>query len=56
MTPPHAKFLKRVSFLLGIFPGGTVVKNSPGSAGDPGDSGLIPGSQRSPREGNDNPL
>ena len=30
-----------------------VVKNSPASAGD---AGLIPGSGRSPGEGNDNPL
>ena len=33
-----------------------MVKNSPGSAGDPRDSGSIPGSGRSPRKGNDNPL
>ena len=32
---------------------GTVVKNPPASAGD---AGLIPGSGRSPREGNGNPL
>ena len=35
------------------FPGGTVVKNPPANAGD---SGSIPGSGRSPREGNGNPL
>ena len=35
------------------FPGGTVVKNSPASAGD---VGWISGSGRSPGEGNDNPL
>ena len=35
------------------FPGGSVVKNSPASAGD---TGLIPGSGRSPGEGNGNPL
>ena len=34
------------------FPGGTEVKN----AGDTRDSGLISGSRRSSREGNDNPL
>ena len=34
------------------FPGGSVVKN-PVNAGD---LGLIPGSGRSPGEGNDNPL
>ena len=35
------------------FPGGTVVKNTPANAGD---EGLIPGSRRSPGEGNGNPL
>ena len=35
------------------FPGVSVVKNSPANAGD---SGLIPGWGRSPREGNGNPL
>ena len=35
------------------FPGGSVVKNSPASAGN---VGSIPGSGRSPREGNSNLL
>ena len=35
------------------FPGGSVVKNLPVSAGD---VGLVPGLERSPGEGNDNPL
>ena len=35
------------------FAGGSVVKNPPANAGD---AGLIPGSGRSPREGNSNPL
>ena len=35
------------------FSGGSVVKNLPANAGD---MGLIPGSGRSPGEGNDNPL
>ena len=35
------------------FPGGSVVKNSPASAGD---TGSIPGLRRSPGEGNGNPL
>ena len=35
-----------------IFPSGTVVKNSPVSAGDAGNSGSIPGLGRSPGEGN----
>ena len=33
-----------------------VVKNPPASAGDDRDAGLIPGSGRSPGEGNGNPL
>ena len=33
-----------------------MVKNPPDNAGDAGDAGLIPGSGKSPREGNDNPL
>ena len=33
-----------------------MVKNSPANAGDVRDAGLIPGSGRSPGEGNDNPL
>ena len=35
------------------FPGGSVVKNPPANGGD---EGLIPGSGRSPGEGNDNPF
>ena len=35
---------------------GAVVKNSPANAGDWKDMGLIPGSERSPRVGNGNPL
>ena len=35
------------------FPGGSVVKNPPVNEGD---TGLIPGSGRSPGEGNANPL
>ena len=38
------------------FPGGSVVKNVPASAGDTGDMGLIPGLERSPGRGNGNPL
>ena len=33
-----------------------MVKNLPANAGDIGDTGSIPGSERSPREGNGNPL
>ena len=38
------------------FPGGSVVKNPPANAEDTGDTGLIPGSGRSPGGGNSNPL
>ena len=40
-------------FLSTGFPGGSVVKNLPASAGD---IGVIPGSGRSPGVGNGNPL
>ena len=38
------------------FPGGSMVNNPPASAGDARDTSLIPGSGRSPGEGNGNPL
>ena len=38
------------------FPDSAVVKNPPTNAGDIRDAGLIPGSGRSPGEGNGNPL
>jgi len=38
------------------FPGGSVVKNLPASAGDTRDVGSIPGSGRSPEVGNGNLL
>ena len=38
------------------FPGGSVVKNLPANAGDVRDLGSIPGSGKSPGEGNGNPL
>ena len=38
------------------FPGGSVVKNPPANAGDARDMGLITGSERSPGEGDGNPL
>ena len=38
------------------FPGGTVIKNPPVNAGDAGDSDSVPGSERSPGDGNGNPL
>ena len=39
-----------------VLPGGTVVKNPPGNAGDTGHVRLIPGLGRSPGGGNGNPL
>ena len=39
-----------------VLPGGAVVKNLPANVGDAGDLGLIPGSRRSPAEGNGSPL
>ena len=39
-----------------LWTGGSVVKNPPANAGDPRDANLIPGSGRSPGEGNSNPL
>ena len=41
---------------IGGFPGGSVVKNEPASAGDTRHTGLIPGSGRSPGVENGNPL
>ena len=38
------------------FPGGAVVKNLPANAGDSGDVGSAPGSERSPGVRNGNPL
>ena len=38
------------------FPGGSVLKNLPASAGDMEDQGSVPGCRRAPGEGNDNPL
>ena len=35
-------------------PGGTVVKNPPANSGDTRDASLVPGSGRSPGEGNGN--
>ena len=38
------------------FPGDSVVKNLPANAGDTGEVSSVPGSGRSPRGGNGNPL
>ena len=48
-------FCHPVPSLMG-FPGGSMVKNLPTNAGNAGDTSLIPGSRRSPGEGNGNPL
>ena len=38
------------------FLSGSVVKNPPANAGDPGDASSVPGSGRSPGRGNGDPL
>jgi len=38
------------------FPGDTMINNWPANAGGPRDAFLIPGYERSPIEGNGNPL
>ena len=43
-----------IKYAMG-FPGGSVVKNLPGSAEDTGDAGSAPGLGRSPGGGNGNP-
>ena len=52
LTGHKQAILVSLNFKLG-FPGRSVVKNPPANAGD---VGLIPGSGRSPGEGNGNPL
>ena len=42
--------------LTGWLSWGSVLKTLPANAGDTGDVGLIPGSERSPEKGKDNPL
>ena len=53
---PRAKQKPRLLNCSWVIPGGTLVKNPPASAGDVRDAGSIPGSGRSPGEGNGNPL
>ena len=43
-----------ISLVAQGFPGGSVVKSPSANAGDSGDSGLIPGLERSPGKGNGN--
>ena len=52
MRPGEVNDLSKVSYIIG-FPGGSVVKNPSANARD---AGSIPGSGRSPRKGNGNPL
>ena len=49
----HHSFIKKMNIHTIDFPGGSEVKASASSAGD---LGSIPGSGRSPGEGNGNPL
>ena len=52
MNLTSVSFCSLLPAVLG-FPGGSAVNNLPANAGD---TGSIPGSGRSPGEGNDNPL
>ena len=49
----YATVTKIQSSIIGGLPGGSVVKNPPANSGD---MGLVPGSGRSPGEGNGNRL
>ena len=42
--------------MIKILPGGAVVKNQPANAGDAGDTGSTPGSERSAGGGHGNPF
>ena len=53
--PSHADKAYVFDYYLG-FPGGPVVKNLPSNSEDTEDMGSFPGSERSPGEGNGNPL
>ena len=53
MYIPLIKYICFIIVMITHFPGALVVKTPPPSAGD---VGLIPGSGRSPGEGNGNPL
>ena len=55
-SPPFRQFVLQVNIMTLGFPGGTVVKNPPASAGDIRDVDFIPGLGRSPGEGNGKPL
>ena len=51
-----ARVHTEVQHMVKGFPGGTVIKNPAASAGDAGDTGSIPGLERSPGGVNDNLL
>ena len=53
---PRPRRRKRSQYALHGFLGGLVGNHPPANAGDAGDDGLLPGSGRSPGEGNGNPL
>ena len=56
MCLSECSYIIFLSLLFIDSPGGAVVKNPPPNAGDTRDVNLIPGSERSPRVGNGNPL
>ena len=56
MQPEESNLTFRHLTSLRNFAGDSVGKNPPASAGGVGDTGLIPGSGRSPGEGNGNSL
>ena len=48
--------LREINYCVVDFPGSSVVKNPPANAGDARDTVSVPGSGRSPEEGNGNLL
>ena len=56
LTTVRNKYYIATQYTRVGFPGGSVVKNPPASAGNTGDMSSIPGSGRSPGAGDDNPL
>ena len=56
LTTVRNKYYIATQYTYVGFPGGSVVKNPPASAGNTGDASSIPGSGRSPGGGNGNPL
>ena len=51
----HSSILYTYIYMFWGFPGSSAGKEFPCNAGDLGDLGSIPGLERSPGEGNDNP-